>query len=180
MKRYLAPLGAILLLAASLTAWAQSTEYRDVYTNFTKGISPRGSMRTTYCGQNAENGTIYFSPVTITSVEPVLADATCDGLDGATEATQDVLITSHRMRPIYFRCLTNGTLGAGETMAFQVRFGEADVSGLGCTMAAGETVCSVLTRGDRVVQPMPTAVRVTQVSDNADDDSKCILIWAFD
>jgi hypothetical protein len=180
-RQYLAPLGAILLLAASVTCWAQSTAYETVFKRFERGLSPRAALRVPHCGQNNENGTIYLSPTAITDVEPALADATCDGLDGATEATQDLVVLGYPLRPIYMRCILNGTLAAGESVVWQLRGGEADVPGFTCGIGAGQTTCHVLSRGRiKVEGSVPTAIRAVQVSNNADDDSKCVLIYAFD
>ena|SRR5688500_15610718 len=184
MKRYLAPLGALLLIIMSIAslATAQGRMRETEFYNFQNGMSPIAGFRANYCGQHDENGVIYLSPGGFTVVEPVLADATCDGRDGATEATQDLGWTANAaFRPIYMHCLTNATLGAGETIVFQLRIDGADVPGMRCSLAVAGLVCDAKVAGrHKLPKGGQSAVQVTQVSDNADDDSKCIVIYAID
>src|SRR5687768_14724169 len=103
MQRYLAPRGALLLIIMSLATWAKAGTVRETeFYNFQNGLSPRGALTVVYCGQNDENGVIYYTPAPIaTTAPPAMGDATCDGLDGATEATQDAnWSTNVNFRPI--------------------------------------------------------------------------------
>lgn len=137
------------------------------------------TMRVTYCGQNAENGEIFFGPQVLTGVEPALADATCDGFDNATEATADVVLSAGlTLIPKYMRCITNGTLGASETLSFQLRDDTDNVSGVTCSLAEAETTCEVLVpTAAAVAAGSATAVEANEASNNADDDSKCIVLY---
>jgi len=51
-----------------------------------------------FCGQNVNASTVYFSPVVATfngsAVKPIPGDGVCDGFDGATEATQSLLVSA--------------------------------------------------------------------------------------
>lgn len=137
------------------------------------------TLRYSYCGQNAENGTIYVGGPVLTAVEPTLADATCDGFDNATEGTADIVLSAGlALTPKYMRCILNGTLGAAETVVFQLRDDTANVTGVTCSLAVGETVCEVLTpTASAIAAGSATAVSVVQSSDNSDDDSKCVVLY---
>lgn len=137
------------------------------------------SLRVTYCGQNAENGEIFLGTPVLTAAEPTLADATCDGLDSATEATADVVLSAGLvLTPKYMRCILNGTLGAAETMSYQLRDDTANVTGVTCSLAVGETVCEVETpTAASIAAGSATAVEGNQASDNSDDDSKCVVLY---
>jgi hypothetical protein len=180
MLRYLAPLGALLLLFASLAQGAARRE-TEVY-NFQNGLSPVGALRTAYCGQNEENGTIYLGFLGITRIEPAIADATCDGLDNPDEGTADGVHTSITgLRPLLMRCELSGTLAGVETVTYRLRAGLADVPDMTCSLSAGQNFCEALSRGARRIPRLTqVTVRVAQASDNADDDSKCVVIYAFD
>lgn len=137
------------------------------------------TLRVAYCGQNDENSTVYFGPPVLTAAEPTLADATCDGLDSGTETTADVVLSAGlALYPKYMRCITNGTLGASETLTFQLRDDAASATGVTCALAAGETTCEVkVPTAAAVAAASATAVRAVQVSDNTDDDSKCVVLY---
>ena len=180
MRKYIAPLVGAFLLLSALAASAGSIN-DTVFRNFVNGLSPRGGLQVIYCGQNAENGTIYFSPQPITSVAAVLADTVCDALDGGTEATQDLVLSATTgLRPIHMACITDATLGSGETLAFQLRASEASIPDMSCSLAASETACDVSVDGRWIVGPsVPTAVQAIQVSNNSDDNAKCVVTYAI-
>jgi hypothetical protein len=164
-------------------ALAQAGTVRETeFYNFQNGFSPRGGLTITYCGQNDENGVIYHSPAALATIAvPALGDVICDGLDGATEGAQD-LVTSNNVafRPLFMKCSTAAVLAAAETMAFQLRAAEASVPGFACTIATGETTCDVAPVPRFIVpRAVPHTMRVTQVSDNADDDAKCIVNYGI-
>lgn len=138
------------------------------------------TLRVAYCGQLAENGEIFLGSPALTAVEPALADATCDGFDSATEATADVVLsTTATLYPKMMRCTLNGTLGASETLTAQLRDDTANVSGVVCSMAVGETTCEVRTpTAAAIAAGSAIAVEANEASDNADDDLKCVVWYA--
>lgn len=142
-----------------------------------------GTIRITLCGENAENGTTYMGPNELTVVEPALASATCDALDDTTEATADsVFSAGFAIRPVYMKCITDGTLGASETLTITLRSGAGAVAGFGtCSIAEAETTCETSTPSTAVIAAGATlAVQVVQVSNNADDNTKCVLFANID
>lgn len=201
-------LGALLVCAA--LAWAQARQPFSTVPDFLRGFQLNGSttitgsatagnasvvlptgaiggaelaagyLRVAYCGQLAENGEIFLGAPALTTVEPVLADATCDGLDSGTEATADVVLSAIlTLYPRYMRCILNGTLGASETLTAQLRDDTANVTGVACSMAAGETTCEVATpTAAAIAAGSATAVEANEASDNSDDDLKCIILYA--
>ena len=138
------------------------------------------SLRVAYCGENAENGITYFGANGITVLEDALGSAGCDALDNGTEATADVVLSAGlTMHPKYMRCITDGTLGSGETIVAQLRDDTADVTGVTCTIAEAQTTCEVLVpTAAAVAAGSATAVKVTQTSNNADDNAKCVLLYS--
>lgn len=140
-----------------------------------------GYLRVAYCGQLVENGEVFLGAPALTTVEPVLADATCDGLDSATEATADVVLSATlALYPRYMRCVLNGTLGADETLTAQLRDDTANVTGVTCSMAEAQTTCEVATpTAAAIAAGSATAVEANEASDNSDDDLKCIVIYAI-
>lgn len=195
----------MVLLAGATIVWAYATQRQTVHLDFRNGITVRqggtgsanasvvlpsgsisgaeaamGYLRVAYCGQLAENGEIFLGSVVLTAVEPTLADTTCDGLDSATEATADVVLSAGlTLYPKYMRCILNGTLGAAETLTAQLRDDTANVTGVTCSMAVGETTCEVLTpTAAAIAAGSTTAVEANEASDNTDDDLKCIVLYA--
>ena len=182
-------LGLVVTVVALV--WAQSryrTNQRYVFPNGIELGSTAGSqlgggtLRVSYCGELAENGTTYLGPAELTTVEPALAGTACDALDNTTEATADVVLSAAQtLYPRYMRCITDGTLGAGETLAFQLRDDAASVTGVTCSLAVGETICEVYTpTAGAIAAGSATAVRATQASNNTDDNGKCIVLYAVE
>jgi hypothetical protein len=137
----------------------------------------------TFCGQADENGTIYLSPTSgINGVDFAdgadysIAGTACDGLDGATEGTQDLVIfpeVAFKVMGMY--CMTNGTLGASEALTLTLRSAAANVTpSVSCAVGEAATSCRSLsgTTTD-VAAGAAVAVRAVQVSNNSDDDLWC-------
>lgn len=137
------------------------------------------TLRVTYCGQNAENGEIFFGASALTLIEPAIAGTECDALDSATEATADVVLSAALvLTPKYMRCTTNGVLGASETLSFQLRDDTANVTGVTCSLTEAETTCEVATpTAAAIAAGSATAVEANEASNNADDDSKCVVLY---
>ena len=137
-----------------------------------------------FCGQADENGTIYYSPAVgvnmvdyADGVDYSIAGTACDGLDGATEATQDlVLFPHHALKVMGMYCMTNGTHAAAETATFTLRSGEANVTpSLACTVSEAQKSCATLSGTTTNIAANATmAVRAVMVSNNADDDHWCM------
>jgi len=179
--------------AAALTLGGVSTTSVTVVTDASSGngevVLPAASisaaelmaatLRVSYCGQLAENGTIYLGTPALTAVEPALADATCDALDSGTESTADVILSAGlTLYPKYMRCTSNGTLGSGETIVAQLRDDTTSVTGLTCTIAEAQTECEVLLPdAAAIVAGSATAVRAIETSNNSDDDLKCMVLY---
>lgn len=137
------------------------------------------------CGQADEAGTIYLSPAAgvngvdlADGVDYSIAGTACDGLDGATEATQDLVLfpdVAFKVTGMY--CMTNGTLGAGETVIFAARSAAANLTPtVTCTVSVGETGCRGLTGSTTDVAAGATlAMQAVQTGDNVDDDLWCQL-----
>lgn len=140
-----------------------------------------GFLRVVYCGENDENGAVFVGPVPLTTVDPVLADATCDALDSATESTADAIVSVlYALTPKYMACIHDATLGSGETIVYQLRSAEASISGLACTSVEATTGCEIaLPTASAVALNATSAVSITQTSNNADaDESKCVVYYA--
>lgn len=179
---------AVLALCVSL-AWGQSRHRTNQRYIFENGIElgtggggsqiGGGSLRVAYCGELAENGTTYMGPAELTTVEPALAGTACDALDNTTEATADVVLTAGRtLYPRYMRCITDGTLGAGETLAFQLRDDTTNVTGVTCSLVEAGTICEVYTpEAPGMAAGSASAVRAIEASNNADDNGKCVVVF---
>ena len=130
-----------------------------------------------FCGQNDENGTVYIGPVTNLALRETIGSTACDALDSATESTADApLGIGTTIYPKMLSCYTDGTLGSGETLAFQLRSAEASVTGTACSLTEAQTACSDLsTVGTSITASATLAVSVIQASNNSDDNSLCIL-----
>jgi hypothetical protein len=136
-----------------------------------------------FCGQADENGTIYLSPAAgingaTIGARPELAGATCDGLDGAVEATQDIVIfPNNAFKVMGMYCMQNGAevLGAAETMIFTMRSAAADLTPtVTCTISAGETGCASLVGSTTNVAAGATvAMKLVMSSNNTDQDAWC-------
>lgn len=176
---------ALTLGGASMTAMTVTSDGTGnaevVLPNASVGSAELGGvgLRVAYCGQNDENNIIYQGPVGITAIEPALADATCDALDNGTEATADVVLSAGlALSAKYMRCTTAATLAAGESIIAQLRDDTADVTGVTCTIGEAATECEVLVpTASAIAAASATAMKVTQSSNNADDDLKCVVLY---
>ena len=176
---------ALTLGGASMTAMTVTSDGTGnaevVLPNAAIGSAELGGvgLRVNYCGQNDENNVIYHGPQAITEIEVALASATCDGFDNATEGTADVVLSAGlAMTPKYMRCTTAATLAAGESIIAQLRDDTADVTGVTCTIGEAATECEVLVpTASAMAAGSATAMKVTQSSNNADDDLKCIVLF---
>ena len=182
LRLYAASVLAALVAAGSVFA-ATPTTLRYQFRNGFDGNSAYVSV--VYCGQLVENGEVFLGPESLGAGEPALSDAICDANDSATEGTADeVLSATLTLRPKFMACQLAGTLGAGETLTAQLRNATADVSGVACSMAAGETTCEVKVNdplGQLVVAAgTTTAVEANEASNNSDDDLICKVIYQVD
>lgn len=138
-----------------------------------------------FCGQADENGTIYLSPTAGVNgvdfgdgVDYSISSAACDALDGATEATQDLIVfpeSAFKAMGMYCQQAGAEVLGAGETMVFTLRAGAADtVPAITCTINAGERGCrSLVGTTTNVVANAAVAMKLVQTSNNTDQDAWC-------
>jgi hypothetical protein len=75
---------------------------------------------------------------------------------------------------------TAAVLGAGETMVFQLRASVADVPNFACTIGPVALTCDVAPSPRFTLgKDAPNAMRVTQTSNNADDDAKCVVMFGI-
>jgi len=140
-----------------------------------------------FCGQAAENDTIYYGPATAVfggdgSASYAISSAACDALDNATEATADApIFTNVAFKITGLYCKQSGTLGAGESATFTVRSATADTTpAISCVISAGETDCRSLTGSTTDITAGATvAVKAVQVSNNTDDDHWCKVYVAY-
>jgi hypothetical protein len=145
-----------------------------------------------FCGQNAENGTIYDGPLTATfygdGADATLGVAACDALDNATEGDADTSISTLATKIHGMWCRSNATLGGGETIDVTLRTAEGDAvttdgaaSTITCQMAAGVTECRVNTGTTTNIGANATlAIKVVEVSNNADvDEIWCSVLVSF-
>ncbi len=142
--------------------------------------------RVIFCGENAENGTIFFGPATALfggdGSDYSLGSVNCDALDNATEATADApILTAAAFQVMGFRCKTDGTLGAGESIVFTLRSAAADLTpSVTCTISEAETECSDVTSTSTDVAAGATvAMKVVEASNNADDNAWCQAVIAI-
>ncbi len=145
------------------------------------------------CGENAENGTVFFGPATAPfggdgSVSYAITSAGCDALDNVTEATADAPISALATKIHGMYCTTDAVLGAGETIVFTLRTAvgnavttDGAATTLTCTMAVGETACRVNTGTTTNIAANATvAMSVVETSNNVDgDESWCSLLVSF-
>ncbi len=138
------------------------------------------------CGQADENGTIFLGPATAAfggdGSDASIGSTACDALDSATEATADApILTDVAFGVVGGRCHTDGTLGAGETVAFTMRSATADTSPeQTCTISEAESVCTLTTPTDTDVAAGATvAMEAAQSSDNSDDNLWCEVTIAI-
>ena len=106
-----------------------------------------------YCGQLANNGTIYLGPVALDGSgagEGVASDAggtACNALDSATEGTASGDLSSvlnYAVIGMYCRAVADaGTTGSGSNgVTFSLRINDAaPTNALTCTVATGATEC---------------------------------------
>ena len=137
-----------------------------------------------FCGQADENGTIYYSPAAgvnmvdyADGVDYSIAGTACDGLDGATEATQDlVLFPDNALKVMGMYCMTNGTHASAETATFRLLSGEANLTPtITCTISEAQNSCATLSGTTTNVAAGATlVVRAIMVSNNSDDDHWCM------
>lgn len=138
-----------------------------------------------FCGENAENGTIYQGPIAFTTPQPAIDATACDTLTNATETSADARLFaagSATLRPMHMACITNGTLGASETLTITLRADAADVTAAGadfaCAMAASETTCVEEDNADAVYAATTLwSMQVVQASNNADADDTLCVVW---
>lgn len=143
-----------------------------------------GAVLVTYCGELAENGTIYFGPVPVTTASPALDGTDCDAQTSATENTADAVFQAgSAQRPMHMWCVTNATLGAAETITVTLRGSAASIAAnatdFACTIAEAGTTCQEADNGDTSISgSTPTAIRAVMQSDNGDgEDLKCVVAW---
>lgn len=142
-------------------------------------------MDLVFCGQAAENGAIYLSPAAgvngvdfADGVDYSISGTACDGLDGATESTQDLIIfpeVAVKVMGMYCQQAGAEALGAGETMVFVLRSAEADLTpSITCTISEGQRGCRSLVGSTTDVAANATwAMQLTQTSNNSDQDAWC-------
>lgn len=149
--------------------------------------------RVIFCGELAENSTTFLGPSTGSmggnGADLSIGSSACDALDNATEATADAPISTLVTKVIGFRCVTDGTLGASETLTFTLRTAAADVvttdgaqTTLTCALAAGETECRAIAGSTTNIAASATlAMQATEASNNADDNAWCevMVSWPF-
>lgn len=145
-----------------------------------------------FCGENAENGTIYFGPATGdfggNGEDASRGGTVCDGLDNATESTADTAISALATKIHGIWCTSDATLGGGETITFVLRTAEGNAATtdgaattMTCAMAAGETECRVNTGTTTNIAANATlAMQVAQSSNNGDgDETWCSVFVSF-
>lgn len=174
----------------SLTVTADGAQDADVVlpANSIGGAEVSGvRMDIVFCGQADENGTIYFSPVTgingvdfADGVDYSISGAACDGLDGATEATQDLIVfpeVAFKVMGMYCQQAGAEALGAAETMIFTMRSAEADlVPTITCTISEAQRGCRTLTGSTTNIAANATvAMKLVQSSNNTDQDGWCVV-----
>lgn len=144
------------------------------------------------CGENAENGVTYFAPATApfggTWATPVnLGSVGCDALDNTTEATADAPISTLATKVHGMYCVTDGTLGAGESIVFTLRTAAGNAvskdggsSTLTCTISEATTACRT-NKGTstNIAAGATVAMSVTETSNNADDNAWCSVLVSF-
>jgi hypothetical protein len=140
-------------------------------------------LRTIYCGQADENGTIFLAPALSVlggdaSADTSIGSTACDALDSADEATADGALLANvalKARGVY--CKTDGTLGAGESIVFTLRSAVADTTPvLSCTLSAAQTDCrSLVGTTTNIAAGGTTAIKAVMSSNNADDNLWCLV-----
>jgi hypothetical protein len=139
-----------------------------------------------FCGQQANNGTIYFGPVTAFltgdySSAYVMGDAQCNALDNATEATADAPVgygnTSFKVLGMMCEASSSGSNG----VSFTLRSAEADLTpSVTCTVATGETTCSTVTASTTDVAAGATlAMKVVNTEDLSAQDGWCKVFISY-
>jgi len=139
-----------------------------------------------FCGQQANNGTIYFAPVLAFltgdfSAAYVMGDAQCDALDNATEATIDEPIgyanTSFKVLGMMCEASSTGSNG----VAFTLRSAAADLTpSMTCTVATGATSCTSVTSSTTDVAAGATlAMQVVNTEDLSLQDGWCKVYIAL-
>jgi hypothetical protein len=138
-----------------------------------------------YCGQADENGTIYLSPTAGVNgvdlgdgVDYSISGTACDGLDGATEATQDLILfpeVAFKIMGGYCQQAGAEALGAGETIVFHYRAAAANVTpDLTCTISEAQRGCAIATgTTTNIAANAATAVQAVMTSNNTDSDLWC-------
>lgn len=135
------------------------------------------------CGEAAENAETFLGPALDVlagdaSASTKVGSAACDALDNTTEGTADApLFANVSFKIMGMYCLTDGTLGAGESVVFKTRSAAADtVPSITCTISAGQTDCrSLVGTTTNVAAGATVAISATQTSNNADDNLLCRL-----
>lgn len=198
MKRWLLLTGVLVLGIGVLLAYGQNTIRRttEVF-NFVNGYQiggvavadqyglKRAVVLATFCGENAENGTIYQGPIPLTTPQPAIDATACDTLTNATETSADARLFpagSATLRPLHMSCVTNATLGSGESIVATLRANAADVPAAGadfaCTIGEAATTCVEEDNGDTYLAATALlSMQVAQASNNADGDDLLCLVW---
>ena len=138
-----------------------------------------------FCGQADEAGTIYLSPAAgvngvdfADGVDYSISGTACDGLDGATEATQDLVIfpeVAFKVMGMYCQQAGAEALGAGETMVFTLRAAAADLTpSVTCTISEAQRGCRSLTgTTTNITANAAVAMKLVQTGNNSDQDAWC-------
>lgn len=139
-----------------------------------------------FCGQQGNNGTIYFSPVLAFltgdfTAAYVMGDAQCNDLDGATEATEDEPIgyANTAFKVLGMMCEASSTGSNG--VVFTLRSAEADLTpSMTCTIATGATSCTSVTSSTTDIAAGATlAMKVVNTEDLSAQDGWCKVLIAY-
>lgn len=189
-------LGALVLVLVGV-AYAQTVNRRTDVFNFVNGMQVNGiavadgkgmkaaTVVATFCGENAENGTIFQGPIAFTTPQPAIDATACDALTNATETSADARLFpagAATLRPLHMSCITNATLGSGESIVATLRANAADVQAAGadfaCTMGEAATTCVEEDNGDTYLAATALlSMQVVQASNNSDGDDLLCQVW---
>lgn len=135
-----------------------------------------------FCGQQANNGTIYLGPADDSydagGGEYAIGGVACDALDSATEATADGPISIASNNAIKVTGMTCKASSSGSNgVAFTLRTGAAATTpSIGCTVATSATTCTdnAFTTTD-IVAGATMAVRAVNTEDLSAQDGWCVV-----
>lgn len=132
-----------------------------------------------FCGDNANDGTIYGGPNTTLlggdySASSALNSAACQALDSATEATADAALfanTAFKVDGMFCKVDSSGSNG----VTFTLRSAEADTTpAISCTIATSETTCTSTTGSTTDIAAGATvAVKSVTTEDLSTNDFWC-------